>query len=250
LIDEAQFFAPSWFQVVKLALAPEGQLFLCADPNQGFMKSRLSWKSVGLDVVGRTKKLHQSYRTTQAILQAATSVLTPLKADKEDFLEPHFDGMEPGVRPVLIYTASPQDAMDRLVNEVSASGQHLPLNAMLVVYGGKTAKSNLHAQLSRRLGANQVWWLNQKDQKSAPPPSTQRDYLRMAFLDTATGLEASIVFLIGMEDLFFEAEGAAAEREPLRRKLYMAMTRVGQRLVLLAAQPLPADLETLFKVSI
>jgi hypothetical protein len=37
LVDEAQFFAPSWFQAVKLSLAARGQLFMCADPNQGFM---------------------------------------------------------------------------------------------------------------------------------------------------------------------------------------------------------------------
>ncbi|XVN16470.1 hypothetical protein QZH47_11715 [Pseudomonas corrugata] len=37
LVDEAQFFAPTWFQLVKSTLADsEGSLFLCADPNQGF----------------------------------------------------------------------------------------------------------------------------------------------------------------------------------------------------------------------
>jgi thymidine kinase len=74
LVDEAQFFAPSWFQVVKLATEAEGHLFLCADPNQGFMKSRLSWKSVGLDVAGRTKKLRKSYGQPRLFsrLQAAS----------------------------------------------------------------------------------------------------------------------------------------------------------------------------------
>jgi Schlafen group 3, DNA/RNA helicase domain len=52
LIDEAQFFAPSWFQLVKLSSVSDGSLFVCADPNQGFLKRRLSWKSVGLDVTG------------------------------------------------------------------------------------------------------------------------------------------------------------------------------------------------------
>ena len=60
LIDEAQFFAPAWFEVAKLSMESGGQLFLCADPNQGFMKSRLSWKSAGLDVSGRTRKLRKS----------------------------------------------------------------------------------------------------------------------------------------------------------------------------------------------
>ena len=37
-------------------------------------------------------------------------------------------------------------------------------------------------------------------------------------------------------------------REESARKLYMAMTRAGQRLVLLASQPLPPALEQLFDV--
>ena len=55
LLDEAQFFSPSWLQLVIQSLRPAGQLFMCADPNQGFLKSRLSWKSLGLNVRGRTK---------------------------------------------------------------------------------------------------------------------------------------------------------------------------------------------------
>lgn len=99
LIDEAQFFAPSWFQAVRLAMCERSSLFLCADPNQGFMKNRLSWKSVGLDVSGRTtKKLRRSYRTTQAILASANRILAQYaQGDPDDFLVPDLSGMEPGV---------------------------------------------------------------------------------------------------------------------------------------------------------
>jgi hypothetical protein len=258
LVDEAQFFAPAWFQVVKLALVAGGQLFLCADPNQGFMKNRLSWKSVGLEVAGRTKKLRKSYRTTRAILEAATNVLTPLEnTNRDDYLEPNFTDMAPGLRPMLIYTGTPQDSIDCLVSEIQRAAEHQPLNAMLVIYGNKTPKTGLYEQLNRRLGAGNVWWLNHKDQKQHPPRNAahqiHHNHLRMAFLDTATGLEGSMVFLIGMEDLFFEAqlltsdaEAHAQMQEQMRRKLYMAMTRAGQRLVLLASQKLPKAMEQLF----
>ena len=74
-LDEAQFMAPASLHVIKLALRPGGSMFLCADPRQGFLKNRLSWKRVGLAVAGRTKKLRRSYRTTRALLQAATRML-------------------------------------------------------------------------------------------------------------------------------------------------------------------------------
>jgi hypothetical protein len=246
LVDEAQFFAPSWFHTVKLALKPQGRLFLCADPNQGFMKSRLSWRNAGLDVAGRTKKLLRSYRTTQAILHTAGTLLArAVQADPEDFLEPDFTGMEEGAAPILLRVDTPQDAVDRAVNEIVAlADTHgLPLSAFLVIYGSDTPKQLLYRRLCAALGAQRVWWLN-KDKKQ-PPDGYGPDYLRLANLETATGLEGGAVFLLGMESLLAQAQGDAREADA--RKLYMAMTRASHRLVLLSTEELPADALPLFR---
>lgn len=73
LVDEAQFFAPLWFEIVKRIVKPgTGHLFLAADPTQGFLKRGQSWRASGLEVRGRTLKLEKSYRTTREILSAAT----------------------------------------------------------------------------------------------------------------------------------------------------------------------------------
>ena len=256
LVDEAQFFAPSWLQLAKLALVESGQLFLCADPNQGFMRNRLSWKSVGLGVAGRTKKLRRSYRTTKAILETASAVLAALGSrDAEDYLEPIYDGMEPGTKPVLLYADTAQDALDRLVNELTALVDETGISpaAFLVIYGDNTNKAALHETLLKRLGSDNVWWFNREGQKKKPPQGHGREYLRMVNVDTATGLEAAIVLLIGMESLFFrEADAGRAtddqfERlEANARKLYMAMTRAGQRLFVVSSQRLSAEMEALF----
>ncbi len=37
-VDEAQFFAKSWFEIVGAALKPGGHLFLAADPTQEFLR--------------------------------------------------------------------------------------------------------------------------------------------------------------------------------------------------------------------
>jgi hypothetical protein len=246
LVDEAQFFAPSWFHTVKLALKPQGRLFLCADPNQGFMKSRLSWRNAGLDVAGRTKKLLRSYRTTQAILHTAGTLLArAVQADPEDYLEPDFTGMEEGAAPILLRVDTPQDAVDRAVNEIVAlvEAHGLPLSAFLVIYGGDTPRQLLYRRLCAALGAERVWWLN-KDKKQ-PPAGYGPDYLRLANLETATGLEGGAVFLLGMESLLAPAPGDAREADA--RKLYMAMTRASHRLVLLSTEELPAEALPLFR---
>ena len=171
LVDEAQFFAPSWFHTVKLALRPQGRLFLCADPNQGFMKSRLSWRNAGLDVAGRTKKLLRSYRTTQAILHTAGTLLNrAVQDDPEHYLAPDYAGMEQGAPPILLRVASPQDAVDRAVNEIVALAERhaLPLSSFLVIYGAGTPKKLLYERLCRALGPRRIWWLN-KERSSRPP---------------------------------------------------------------------------------
>lgn len=255
LVDEAQFFAPSWLQLVKMSLTTHGQLFLCADPNQGFMKSRLSWKRTGIDVVGRTTKLRKSYRTTRAILQAATGVLDALgNVDTDDYLEPDFEGMNTGVQPILLYVDSPHDAIEHLTNELAEiyDLRKLPLSATLVVYGNNVPKRPLYERLNKYFD-DHVWWFNEGTQKKSPPHGYGRDYLRMANVDTATGLEGAIVFLLGIEHLFLDAllpgvtdDELVASVEERARKLYMAMTRAGQRLVVISSQRLPIAIERLF----
>jgi hypothetical protein len=259
LVDEAQFFAPSWFRLVKLSLRANGQLFLCADPTQGFLKNRLSWRSAGLDVSGRTKKLHRSYRMTRPILEAATAILEELgQGDREDCLEPDMAGMVAGTRPVLLRADTPQDGVDRLVNElVSAHQAGVPLGAFLVIYGENAGRRILYEKLCGRFGKGNVWWFNEGSQKKAPPQGPDREYLRMANLDTATGLEGHVVFLVGVERLFDSARSAsvvgdeqAERREENARKLYMAMTRAGEKLVVVSSQPLPPGIEAWFELAV
>jgi superfamily I DNA/RNA helicase len=64
------------------------------------------------------------------------------------------------------------------------------------------------------------------------------------------------LFLIGVDRLFRPADGfaishaeAADRREDHARRLYMAMTRAAQRLVLIACERLPLEIEALFDIA-
>jgi hypothetical protein len=256
LVDEAQFFAPSWFELVKLSRTHGGHLFLCADPNQGFMRARLSWKRVGLDVAGRTKKLHKSYRTTQSILKAAQGILDSLGLpESDDYVKPDFSGMDAGETPILVCSDSPRDSTIRLVNEIkSALANGVPLSAMLIVCGDGIQRSALREALAQQFDFDAIWWFNDPSQKKRPPGKSNRDYLRMAYIDTATGLEGSLVFLIGIDGLLSNSlmPGETSEefdqrKEEQGRKLYMAMTRASQQLVLMASEPPPLGVSQYFQ---
>ncbi|AVB18732.1 MULTISPECIES: 3'-5' exonuclease [Pseudomonas syringae group] len=250
LVDEAQFFAPSWFQLIKLTLKKnEGTLFLCADPNQGFLKSRLSWKRVGLDVSGKTKKLRKSYRTTQAILSAANQMLAGVtETDPDDYLQPDFEGMEAGTPPLFVLSHSQQDAVAQTCNEIAAHQKsfELPLSGVLLLYGNSADKALLIKTLRTRFGEDRIWDMNDK---SAMPAHDES--LRIASVESATGLEANVVFLVGLEKLLsgtVQNDGVTEDAlEQNARKLYMAMTRAGQRLVLISSAPLPEKIVGLFE---
>lgn len=256
LVDEAQFFAPSWFELVKRSRTSTGHLFLCADPNQGFMKSRLSWRQVGLDVTGRrTKRLNKSYRTTKAILRSAQGVLEAFQiSTSEDHVQPDYSEMTEGTKPIVVPNDSVRDAQQRLINELAAAAsQGISLDSILVIFGDGIDRFSLYSSLERRFGYETVWWFNDKHQKKKPPGQLHNEHLRMTSIDTATGLEGALVFLIGVDGLFSDTplpgegdEEFEQRKETNARKLYMAMTRAGHELVLMSSQKLPQAMQDLF----
>lgn len=246
LIDEAQFFAPLWMRLVQKSLNPRnGHLFIVADPTQGFLGRGSSWRSLGLETRGHTHHLRRSYRTTREILQFAT-LLYRLRLTEEkdgDILAPDLLDMPNGVFPQIITLTSPQDEITRVANEVaSLVKQGLPKKHLLLLHSDGWGVNNLIQAIDDRLGKNAA--LNPKDNY----PS---DYVRVTTINAGAGLESPIVFLVGLRLLFEQEQSlrlSDEEREGLirdnTRKLYMAATRAGQRLVLTYSGELPEVLKS------
>jgi len=249
LVDEAQFFAPLWFEIVRYLVKPGGgHLFLAADPTQGFLHRGGSWKSLGFEVRGRSDHLRRSYRTTMEILNFATLFYRdriPRDGDDEDILTPDLYSMPNGQFPLLIPLSSSQDEITRLANEVAAlAEQGVPLRDLLVLHANWQGVKTLISAIQARLGLNAAW-----DPKLQYPG----DYVRVTTLNAGTGLEAPIVFLAGLHELFEREQSlrlSDEEREEMilenTRKIYMAATRAGQRLVITYVGELPKDLRQRF----
>lgn len=227
-IDEAQFFAPVWFEIIKYAIEPNGQLFLAADPTQGFLKRRQSWKACGLDVVGRSVKLRRSYRCTKRIYKfAAEYYKKRLPIDEEDGTSLPDDyalALAPeGSEPEQI-CLSGQDEVTRLEREcLEFAKQGGDLKQILVIHcDGKRVK-DIENRLSSKLS---------QFRPSLP---------KVLSINAVTGLEAPVVFLVGVNSLL-ENEGnplltIEEQKELIRdntRRLYVAMTRATQRLIIIS----------------
>ncbi|MFL7866367.1 UvrD-helicase domain-containing protein [Vibrio cincinnatiensis] len=254
LVDEAQFFAPSWLQLVKMSLISNGAIFLCADPNQGFLKSRLSWKSVGFNVRGRTKRLNYSYRTTYEIMVAANALIEGIEDDADDFVKPDLERMERGVKPQIIYSHTLQDEKIRFLNELSecCRTDDIPLQQVMVLCSGSYSPWSLKRDIENTLGKGTV--VNCNDWKDIKDNIGGK--IRLMSINSCTGMESGVTFVLGAGELMNQAknidlddtERELAHKESLR-KLYVSMTRAGQRLVLFSTEKLPEGVHEYVELS-
>ena len=251
LIDEAQFFAPAWFEIVrKIIKAQTGHLFMVADPTQGFLDRGISWKSMGLEVRGKTDELKKSFRTTKEILSLATIFYrqrAPSDSADENILEPDTMEMPEGVVPKILTIPSYQEEINYVTTEIFnlVKKHNIPKKQILVLHANWEGVNRLLDSINKKLGRG-----------SAKDPSEKNpgNYIRVTNLNRSTGIESPIVFFVGMQQLMEMEQSlriSEEEREKLilenTRKIYMAMTRAGQRLVITYAGAMPADLRWMFQ---
>ena len=224
---------------LEVSLIHGNEYFLLNNPMAGF------WKPLGLQARGRTHNLLHSYRTTREILQFATLLYRLRLADEKDgdILVPDLLNMPTGAFPEIIPLTSPQDEIIRFANEVaSLVKQGVPKKDLLLIHMDGYGVKSLIQAIDDRLGKNAA--LDAKDNYPG-------DYIRVTTLNAGAGLESAIVFLAGLRQLFEEEQSLRLsddEREMLIRdntkKLYMAVTRAGQRLVLTYTGELPEVLKS------
>ncbi|MFF8904983.1 UvrD-helicase domain-containing protein [Streptomyces olivaceoviridis] len=76
VVDEAQDLHPVQWRLLRAAApARPDDLFIAGDPHQRIYDSKVSLKSLGIKVTGRSVKLRKNYRSTQEILRWSTALL-------------------------------------------------------------------------------------------------------------------------------------------------------------------------------
>jgi len=241
LVDEAQFFAPVWFDLLRRSLLPRtGVMFLCADPTQGFLRRRSSWAKLGFDVRGRTHRLERPYRNTRALLQfAQTFYGRRLPHDDEplNLPSPEWLGtLDQGPVPEVVRLKSNQDhliALENCLRTLRDAG--CPLGDVLVLVAGQHLKADAVAlRLQQLLGTGAAVSL-----KHAKTRAESLGAAGVCHVMAATGLERPVVFLLGSDDLFDTEEDPRLSPEEKREKIrdhtrliYVALTRAMERLVI------------------
>lgn len=221
LIDEAQDFAPSWMDVVKRLLKPGGELFMCDDPAQSLFRA-FSWRQKGVEVVGRTRILRVPFRCTKEITLAAHSLLSN-DGLSEEIIQPDLELYElaTGKKPILTNCRD-------LNQEIKLVEQ----NALSLKEGGIAANQIAILCHNRHFVRH---WAHLRDQG-----------FYVETFNKMKGLEFRAVLLPHLHTAF-DAPGTKDDVfvGEMRRRIFTAMTRARETLVLSYQGNLPAELAPL-----
>ncbi|MCB1820114.1 MAG: NERD domain-containing protein, partial [Candidatus Competibacteraceae bacterium] len=259
LIDEAQDFAPSWFQCAKAAMKEpdDGDLIIVGDGSQGLYRGQrdISWKKLGIKAQGRTVHrdfaLDKNYRNSREILElaAAFATTTDTVATEADHLQavtvnPINAVRRTGQRPVLILaqnrrqeTLAVVGIVEQLLN--GASGfrgfdQPLPPEDIGLLY---PRYDHSILDLKKRLERHgPVVWMTDKNDRNARQ-KVNAPGLKLHTIHVAKGLQYRVVILLWADQL----PGTFADSDEAADccLMYVALTRPEDLLFITVSQPSP-----------
>lgn len=231
LIDEGHDFAPEWLKLVTQIVDPttNSLLVLYDDAQSIYDRSRkknFSFKSVGIQAVGRTTILKINYRNTRQILQIAGLLAADLLTadDKDDdgipLLKPISCGRD-GQAPIIIKLPSPREeafAIADLLGSAHKEGYAWSDMAILCA-DWKTMDTCAVALHKRKLPFNV--------RKRSGDYNPAANAIQIMTMKVSKGLEFPVVALPGVGHIPNGSDGG----QEAARVLYVAATRATHRLV-------------------
>ena len=242
VVDEAQdISAPQLRFLSALGGQHPNALFFAGDLGQRIFQLPFSWKSVGVDVRGRSRTLHVNYRTSHQIRMRADRLLGPELADVDGNAEDRrgtvsvFNGPQPMVR-----TAASADA------EVQAVAAWIAECAKEGIRAGEIAvfvRSDAELERGRRAVSIAGLAHHVLDELV----DTDTDEVSIGTMHLAKGLEFRCVAVMACDDEVVPLQGridAVADEADLkevydteRHLLYVACTRARDRLLVSGVEP-------------
>lgn len=250
VIDEAQDLTPAALRfLAALGGRRPNALFFAGDIGQRIFQQPFSWKSVGVDILGRSRSLRVNYRTSHQIRTEADKLLGPTVADTDGSTESRTDT-------VSVFNGSPP-AIRRLPSEAEEATSVGRWIADLVKAGVAPREVGLFVRsvglLDRARGA--------AEQAGVPfkvlddHVETTSGYASIGTMHLAKGLEFRAVVVMACDDEIIplqeriETVGDDADLKEVyeteRHLLYVACTRARDHLLVTGVDPVSEFLDDL-----
>lgn len=233
LIDEYQDFRMSWISLcVKLCkeytLDKSGKkvknLFLAGDRLQSIYNNKdVSWKSIGLDMRGRSKLLKTSYRSANEHMALALNFLRNDKKLRDEvdkfYKDDESDNTLSSVSNGSVKTITGNFSMigDKII-ELKKIGYKN--EDFLILAGTRSLCEEIKNSCSERIRYEMqyVWDLDSNN---------IRDNIVVTTYHSSKGLEAKVVFLTTIDSIY---NGNDIENQMKRKTVYVGMTRASEKL--------------------
>ncbi len=248
VVDEAQdISAPQLRFLAALGGQQHNALFFAGDLGQRIFQLPFSWKSLGVDVRGRSRTLHVNYRTSHQIRMQADRLLGPELADVDGNAEDRrgtvsvFNGPLPVVRTAASVDAEVQ-AVAAWIAECAKQGIRAGEIAVFVRSDGELERARRAASIAGL--AHHV--LDEL-------VDTDTDEVSIGTMHLAKGLEFRCVAVMACDDEVVplqERIDAVSDEADLkevydteRHLLYVACTRARDRLLVSGVEPVSEFLD-------
>lgn len=228
LVDEAQDLTPSRLRLLRAIVRPgRNDLFICEDSHQRIYGHKVTLGSVGIKIVGRSRRLTLNYRTTDENLRWAMGILgggeyTDMDGAPE---KASFRSARSGPAPTMEPAASMADELDRAAELLNSwmpgeeEGRAPAQESIAVLvrdrYRRETVVNGLHERNLQARGVD-----NEGVRPGMPVVMT---------MHRAKGLEFTHVLLFGLKDWSGVADQPDEERDDAmlreRSLFYVAATR-------------------------
>lgn len=224
IVDESQDLSRAQLEIIRYMYGDPADhtiLFITDVAQSIYVQSWLSkhsFKSIGFDMSGRSNILSKNYRTTRQIAEAAYALLV-----HDDSLTKNSDFVQPvslernGPKPRYHSFVSEEEEFDFLTKEIKKCSEQYALRDIVVV-----ARNNSYLQTARNYlishGVDAAVF-----QKKQEKNLFQTDSVKLFTMHSIKGLEAPIVFLIGLNQDILPARPDLLDED--RKLLYVGMTR-------------------------
>lgn len=250
VVDESQDLSVAQLRFfAALGADRPNALFFAGDLGQRIFQLPFSWKSVGVDIRGRSRTLRVNYRTSHQIRQRADLLLAPEVVDVDGNREDRSDTVSVfNGPPPEIQTLATEDEEARAVGawiaELVRAGT-LPHSVGIFV---RSPDQLPRAQAAATHSGHPVRIL---DDQAEPAPG----HIALATMHLAKGLEFSAVAVMACDDEVvplqsrIEVLGDEADIQDAydteRHLLYVACTRARDRLIITSTEPASEFLDDL-----
>jgi len=250
VIDEAQDVSVSQLRLLA-ALAgqkPNG-LFFAGDLGQRIFQTPFSWKSLGVDVRGRSSTLRINYRTSHQIRRQADRLLDPEIADVDGNVESRsgtisvFNGPEPDVR-VMTSEEEEQAAIGQWIRDRVAEGFRFEEIAVFVRSSGQVARAKAAITKAGVGATSPAAGVDPEPGKVVLMPMHLAKGLEFRAVVTACCDDEVLPLQSWIESVSDESD-LKEVYDTERQLLYVACTRARDRLLVTAVEPGSEFLEDL-----